>query len=651
MSRSENKLHTIIKCCKVKQSEPNSYTEKDYFMRKTAQYFFLLLMTSFCGLSAEDKSKMLQDLDIIKSTFETKYAPYEWKKSYLGWSLEEEITQAKIKILSLNSLTVKDYQRILHSFFISTCDYHVSDVYYSTEVALLPFDVKSANGKYFISKVDKRVLNLMKQFGDFEGDALPQIGDEILQFDSQPIANIIEDLKFRELGNPTSKTAQVLAEIILTKRMGRMGHQVPQGTIQLLLKKPQGTTSNVTISWVYQPEKITDRTYRNAMSAFGKIAKKNSYENDELKLSKPFKIEPKIMINTLADTLQKDNSDLFNKILVQMHPEIKELEITEELDEEITAPVSREGISFGKTIWRETVRTPFKAHIYKLPGSKKRIGYIRIETYSPSEDYDAVSQLVIRLAQSIRYFERNTDALLIDQVDNPGGYSLYALAIASMVTNRPLTLPLDRETITQAEIAQAFGMRDEFGQIISQIPDILPVYDQSTLAVGYPVNKEFIQNKIDQSTYLIDQWNQGNSLTTGYPMDGIKSLLPHPLASYSKPVMVLVNSNDFSGGDFFPAILQDNKRAVIFGEQTAGAGGYVKPHSYPNSFGLQKFSYTGSIASRMNGSVLENLGVTPDIPYSLTENDLLKGYPDYIKAVNSSLKKIIVTGDSDPELP
>lgn len=615
-------------------------------MRKTAQYFFLLLMTSFCGLSAEDKSKMLQDLDIIKSTFETKYAPYEWKKSYLGWSLEDEITQAKIKILSLNSLTVKDYQRILHSFFISTCDYHVSDTYYSTEVALLPFDVKSVNGKYFISNVNGKYLDLMSQHGLFEGDAFPQIGDELLQFDSQPIANVIEDLKFRELGNPTSKTAQVLAEMVLTKRMGRMGHQVPQGTIQLLLKKPQGTSSNVTITWVYQAEKFTDRTYRNAMSAFGKIAKRDFNEDDELKLSKPFKIEPKIMINTLADTLQKDNSDLFNKILVQMYPEIKGIEELGGSEEANVADnalnaISREEISFGKKIWNEAPKTPFKAHIYELPGSKKRIGYIRIETYAPSEDYDAVSQLVIRLAQSIRYFERNTDALLIDQVDNPGGYSLYALAIASMVTNRPLTLPQDRETITQAEIALAFGMRDEFEKIVSQIPDTFPVYDSSSLVVGYPINKEFIQNKIDQSNYLIDQWNQGNSLTSGYPMDGIKSLSPHPLANYSKPVMVLVNSNDFSCGDFFPAILQDNKRAVIFGEQTAGAGGYVKPHSYPNSFGLQKFSYTGSIASRMNGSVIENLGVTPDIPYSLTENDLLKGYQDYIKAVNSSLEKVI----------
>lgn len=614
-------------------------------MRKAALHVFLLLLAPFCGVTAEDKTKMLQDLDIIKSTFETKYAPYEWKKSYLGWSLEDEITSAKVKVLSLNSLSVKDYQWILHSFFNSFCDYHVSDVYYSTELALLPFEVKSANGRYFISGVNAEALELMKKYDLLQGD-IPRIGDEILQFDSQPIVQIIEDLKFSELGNTGSKTAQILAEMVLTRRVGQMGHHVPQGPILLTLKTPQRTINNVSITWVYRPEKITDRIYRGAMNSIEKGALEDPQEDTEFDLAKSLKIEPKIMINTLADVLQQDTSTLFNKLLVQMNPEIKtEVELEDlgeanSADSDINA-INRENIWFGKPIWNETPKTPFKAYIYELPGSKKRIGYIRIDTYASSNDYSVYNQLVIRLAQSLRYFERNTDALLIDQVDNPGGYSLYSLALASMMTNRPLTLPKHREAITQADVAEAFDTRDRYEEILDQVPETLAVYDQSSLILGYPINKAFLKNQIDHSSFIIDQWNQGKSLTSDYPMEGIKILSPHPLASYSKPIMVLVNSNDFSCGDFFPAILQDNKRATIFGEQTAGAGGYVKPHSYPNSFGLKQFSYTGSIALRMSGFVIENLGVTPDIPYSLTENDLLQGYKDYINAVNKALEKVI----------
>ena len=120
-------------------------------MKKLIHVYFLIA-ASFCSIEAGDKSKMLQDLDFIKSTFETKYAPFEWKKSHFGWSLEEQINFAKIQILTFDSLTVKDYQRILHSFFISTCDYHVSSQFYSTESAVLPFSVKKVEGKYIISE-------------------------------------------------------------------------------------------------------------------------------------------------------------------------------------------------------------------------------------------------------------------------------------------------------------------------------------------------------------------------------------------------------------------------------------------------------------------------------------------------------------------
>ena len=101
---------------------------------------------------------------------------------------------------------------------------------------------------------------------------------------------------------------------------------------------------------------------------------------------------------------------------------------------------------------------------------------------------------------------------------------------------------------------------------------------------------------------------------------------------------MLVNSLDFSCGDFFPAILQDNKRATILGTKTAGAGGYVLETSFLNLQGIAHFSYTGSIAFRLDGQPIENYGVTPDIVYNMTTYDLQNNYGQYTRTIQEALK-------------
>lgn len=624
-------------------------------------FYFILLLFSFCTLflNAGDKAKMLQDLEIIKATFETRYAPYEWKKSHFGWSLEEEINIAKIKILSLESLSVKDYQKILHTFFISTCDYHVHDEYYSTELSVLPFCVKSANGKYYVTKIQKDLLQLMKSKGQYKASVLPEIGDEIVLFDSTPIQKVIEKIKFHELGNPTSSTSQQMAEEILTTRLGKRAHQIPQGTIKIQFKR-DNKPFNARMEWLYIPEKISNRKYLNSPAQLANLAYNfNENENFQARLDdldanelisalkdSPQEIleKPKLMINFLAHDLQKDRSAALKKLLAEgqhanTKPEAKDFVDFDAKTLKTEKAIERDAILFGEKVWDESPKSTFKVHIYKLPGTDKLIGYIRMSTYMPSSENKVVNQMVVRLAKSIRYLQEHTDALVIDQIDNSGGIDLYAMAFLGMLTDRPLKIPLNHVTITQKDIAKAFTVIEAYQSVIdAPAPQAGPA---SSLLYGYPFNSHFVKCEIEYQNFIINQWDAGKTMTDAFPMHGIEKLPPHPLANYTKPLLVLVNSNDFSCGDFVPAILQDNNRALIFGERTAGAGGFVETHSYPNSFGLAEFSYTFSIAQRTNGAVIENLGVTPDVPYTITKADLLTGYQSYIHAVNKTLKKML----------
>lgn len=53
------------------------------------------------------------------------------------------------------------------------------------------------------------------------------------------------------------------------------------------------------------------------------------------------------------------------------------------------------------------------------------------------------------------------------------------------------------------------------------------------------------------------------------------------------------------------------------------------------------FKLTESIAERADLSPLENLGVTPDVPYALTTQDLQYGYQGYKEAVLDALQDIL----------
>jgi hypothetical protein len=158
---------------------------------------------------------------------------------------------------------------------------------------------------------------------------------------------------------------------------------------------------------------------------------------------------------------------------------------------------------------------------------------------------------------------------------------------------------------------------------------------------GYPVSFELVQQFLRHHYFLLDQWNEGNNLTDYEYMFGIDTLLPNESIHYSKPILILINHLDLSCGDLFPAIMQDNKRATLLGRPTAGAGGYVVGHHFPNLFGIATFKYTGSIIERVDHTLIENVGVTPDIIVELTARDLAEGYPDYAASIHEAVGHLL----------
>ncbi|WFU71459.1 S41 family peptidase [Bradyrhizobium sp. CB2312] len=120
-----------------------------------------------------------------------------------------------------------------------------------------------------------------------------------------------------------------------------------------------------------------------------------------------------------------------------------------------------------------------------------------------------------------------------------------------------------------------------------------------------------------------------------------RSIAPAP-NHYTKKVVVAVNENSFSAAEFLAAIMQDNHQAIIFGQRTGGAGGLVRSVELSPDFkkaGISDFKLTWTLAWRSSGSPIEDLGVTPDIFYNITVDDLRSGYVGYREALLATAVK------------
>ena len=56
---------------------------------------------------------------------------------------------------------------------------------------------------------------------------------------------------------------------------------------------------------------------------------------------------------------------------------------------------------------------------------------------------------------------------------------------------------------------------------------------------------------------------------------------------------------------------------------------------------ISVFTFTGSLAYRLNNKPIENFGVTPDIMYHISEKDLQYSYPDYKNEINQAVNKVL----------
>ncbi len=545
--------------------------------------------STWSSVSTETKSQLHQEMNFISNVYRTQYAPRFWKEKTFSWNLAAETDLAHQKIDAAE--TAFDYRKALVDFLNSTKDYHVGYRFISTESSSLPLQLKTLQDKTYIAWIDRTKLS--EKVFPFRP------GDQILAINNQKIAEARSELA-KYLGSNVTSTDQSLVDLRLTARSASKNIPVPRGPVLFSIQRQTDSkVVNHQLIWEYTPEQIPGIFLKKNVQNF-------PVQKTGFRFSSPLMLSPQVDDLTSRSGFSAGSFGLGerNSFLP----------------------------NFGPRIWETPANSIFDAYIYANPQGKL-IGVVRIPGYIQPNYNESIKEF----AGIIQHMQNITSALVIDQLNNPGGSVFYLYTLASMLTDTSLTTPRHRMGLNAAGAAECV-------QLLKQLEPIKNEEDAKKLdgtedLSGYPASYSLVAGMRDFCQFYLSEFQEGKKFSDPYHVWGIDRINASQKASYTKPILVLVNELDFSGGDFFPAILQDNHRATIVGTRTSGAGGYVNRVQIPNSFGLELFSFTGSIAERVDLNPIENLGIQPDVELPFTAEDLGQNFKNYVNEIQTLLQK------------
>jgi len=548
-----------------------------------------VLLISSHGLCDLTRSQRISDAEALIALFKHRYAPIHWKMDYLGISVDDLAGELLGEAYRTDG-TDLDFYDAMARMAGGVKDTHIWFIIPSNYMTHLGFYCDYVEGRVLIDYVSRKHLPT---------DAFPfKRGDELLSIDGVPVELLIDELaQYDSHGNDLAEKRFVTK--ILTIRNQRNFGNVPTGEADVeIFSRDRDLTEIVTIKW--------------------------NEEGDPL----PNTLDPEARISNYridaAEEIEIQTEDVFE--------DLKNLRWSAILGEK--AVEAGIGSSFPfYPLWnsfREITKQPLLSGTFKLDG--RTIAFIRIPTWWPPSS----APWYKFFAQQIPYFQKHTDAMVIDQTNNGGGNLCLANDIAGHFVSSPIPNLL-------------FHIRANNKRLV-----IYEQYANQCKKYGKNAPKECpIIIRIAAS--LRKALEEGSALTEPLPLC-IDDGLIHPAKNkkggtvvYTKPVLLLANEFSISAADMFPATLQDVGRIKVFGEQTCGAGGSVITSDY---IGFTDFrvSQTETLAVRSKEIVtidgvrtryLENAGVIPDIHYSVTIDDFLNGYEGYRNAVDAALRTIV----------
>jgi hypothetical protein len=529
----------------------------------------------------------LSDFQQLAATYAKNYAPYEWKIEVERFDLFDlrpwldRVRRTKDDI---------EFLEVCFEYVGSLNDGHAQLTIPSDFLAFLGFAVDIYDGKLLVDFIDRRSLPLAR-FPIREAD-------ELISVDGITGEQWLQRLRlFNAAGNERS-SRRFAAQMITLRPQAYYpsAHRVGE-TATVVIQGQSGARETLEIPWIKTG---------TAMEAAGRVpsfrtsaAQPKASESGEGSLLGPDLEEVPGRLSLLRDL----QTWRFRRL-----PENMVLNFGS------VAPIYR----LPANLQLRLGRTPadfFVSGTYTSGGV--RIGYIRIPNYFPFSPVLALQQF----ATEVAFFEANTDGLVIDNMRNPGGNACYLNELVRLL------MPYQYRTLglefrATARLVAAFSAELEEARLLNAPQWVIDLLRSQLAAIS--------------SAYKENRGRTGPLPICNFSLDEPPARDRNGrVIAYTKPIVVLADDMSASGGDAFPAILQDNDRAIILGIRTMGLGGAVLEFD-AGSFSEMSTGVTIALMNRKNpvatseyptAPYVENIGVRPHVyyDYMIRENLLDRG--------------------------
>jgi hypothetical protein len=465
-----------------------------------------------------------------------------------------------------------DFYDVMVEYVASLRDTHAAYQLPSSFTATLGLSADIYDGKVLINAVNRSALPVSR---------FPFVaGDEIVSLDGRPISEWINSYeKYAIQGNPRATRRRVV-ERVLTRSQSRNPRAPEVGdTASVVIQRRDGILETYDIPWNKSGLAITT-------------------------------IDPAGPVMKQSDSRSARASD--DPLLELQHAEDPDPSAV--LGVGSLQPAFSLPETFQQRLGKES-SDYFYSGTYDAGGY--RIGFIRIPSYNPMNFPMALTQFRIEIG----WMQENTDGLVVDEMRNPGGTLCYGEDIVALLIPSDFT-PLGYEIRATWEYMQSF---------YSKV--------QSARNANAPASV------IDQYQMLFDKvqsaWASDRGRTEPVPVC-TPSFNRSPardsngnVIAYKKPLIMLTDEFSASTADSVPAMIQDNKRGLLVGYRTNGAGGSNSLSTERWQVGVWSEGDTGVTLSLMVRKdpvatpefpvtrYIENVGVRPDVELDLMTNDNL----------------------------